>query len=201
MAAVIAVLLILMAAGIRLGGSPTSASRKTATDLVSGLVDAARATAIGRRTPVLLALAAPDDLPAGSDGRYRIGMFQITADERGEGFLTELANHDAIQLGRWKAIERGLVFEVGGGSGLMNPMDEPAIDILVRGSGTIRVHGVILDRHGGIRWPAGSVPVAIRIDEGRLKQGKAEVLPSGGTVAGNLLRIGRHNGRTYQIDR
>ncbi len=201
MLAVIVILLVLIAAGIRLGGNPGAASRRSATHLVSGLVEYARATAISRRTSVLLALAAPAGLPAGGDGRYRVGLFQITADLGGDGFLTELSRREAIPLGRWRALDRPVILGTGGESGLVNPMDEPALEIRLPDRELIRVHGVILDRRGGIHWPAGSTPVVIRIGEGVSKQGRAEMDQRGGAAAENLLRIGRHNSRTYQIDR
>jgi 4-hydroxy-3-polyprenylbenzoate decarboxylase len=78
MVVVIAIITILMTAGIRVLGGTSSQSRKSATDTVTGLIEQARTTAITSRSIIVMAIAEPGDLPA-SDKRCRVGLFRVPA--------------------------------------------------------------------------------------------------------------------------
>ena len=65
MVAVIAILVILMTAGVSLMNGTGSQSRKAGTDMLGGMIEQARTTAITSRSHVVLAVAEPGDLPGG----------------------------------------------------------------------------------------------------------------------------------------
>jgi hypothetical protein len=188
MAAVIAILLIVMTAGIGLRSGSPAASQRTATDLVAAMADRARTTAIAKRTPVVMALAAPSDLPAGEDGRCRIGLFQVTSENRE---LPEIVR-TVTALGRWKPIERGTSWTAGMIEGAVNPRDSPRLT-LHTAQGSLRVHGIIFNARGGLVSPPGSAPAVICIGA------------TGGRAADTIvpetrLRVGRVTGRIYHQD-
>ncbi len=188
MAFVIAILLIMMTAGIGLHNGAPAASRRTTVDLVSAMGDHARTTAIARRTPVVMALAAPADLPAGEDGRYRIGLFQVTSEEGTSPTLVRTVT----ALGRWKPLDRGHFWNPGAIEGAVNPWDAPRL-ILRTDRGKLHLHGIIFAAHGGISSPSGSAPAVIRIAENSNRAATAGYPET-------RLRVGRVTGRIYQSD-
>jgi hypothetical protein len=88
--------------------------------------------------------------------------------------------------------------------GLDNPIDQPEITISYSGdkSGTARVHAIVFNSRGGLHYPVGSSPVALRIAEGNYRNGKATPYQHGDAkiVSENRLQIGRVIGRPHRID-
>ena len=80
-------------------------------------VDRARTEAISTQRKVLLAIAEPADLPQ-SDGRLHLGLFEMVGEPEDDGSVA------GRQLGRWRALPRGLVLVGGEVEGLRNLMDE-----------------------------------------------------------------------------
>jgi type II secretory pathway pseudopilin PulG len=196
--AVIAVMLLLMTAGIRMLSGTSAQSKKTATDACLGLIEQARATAITSRSYVVLAIAEPGDLPA-DDDRCLIGLFKIKDWPATAGSL------DGILLRRWQALPNGIVLLPGGVKGLRNPRDEPETKIRYQaGQQTIegRFHILAFNSRGGLHWPAGSDPLALRIAEGAYRNRQPTANARGGDrkVAENTLRIGRLTARPYRFD-
>ncbi len=188
MAAVIAILAIVMVAGIGLRSDSSAASQRTAVDLVSAMADQARTTAIAKRTSVVMALAAPADLPAGEDRRYRVGLFQVDSEE-GE---PPMVVRTVTALGRWKPLDHGVSWATGIVDGAVNPWDTPRMKLRTK-RGTLYLHGIIFDARGGLSVPSGSAPAVIRIGE---INGRAADL----IAAENHLRVARVTGRIYQVD-
>lgn len=196
--AVIAVILLLMTAGIRMLGSTGSQAKKTATDTCLGLLEQARATAITARSYVVLAIAEPGDLPA-DDDRCLIGLFKL------KEWPTPATTLDGVLLRRWQALPNGIVLLPGAVKGLRNPRDEPETVIRYQaGQQTIegRFHILAFNPRGGLQWPAGSDPLALRIAEGayRNRQPAANTRGANKNVVENTLRIGRLNARPYRFD-
>ena len=194
---VIAVTVLLMVAGISVLRDHGVQARSTATDAMTGLIEQARTTALTGRTPVVLAIAEPGDLPT-DDGRCMIGLFKLEAWPQDAGIL------NGVLLRRWQALPSGVVLLPGAVDGLRNPRDEPESTIrylsgkqLVEG----RFHLLAFNPRGGLLAPAGSDPVALRIAEGsyRKRQPTANARRAA-RVAESTLRIGRVTARPYRLD-
>jgi len=197
--AVMAILVILMASGISLMHGTGSQSRKAAMDLLAGMVELARASAINSRCYVVLALAAPGDIPMG-DERCRVGLFKVetwpdaaTATVQGE-FLT-----------RWRTLDSGILLLGGAMDGADNPIDGTPLTIS-DGAASRRiftVHALVFNPCGGLHYPIGSLPVALRVAEGVGRASQAASLPFGaaGGIPESRLQIGRVAARSYRIDR
>ena len=106
---VIAVLVILMVAGVSLIGGTGNAARKTAADTLTGMIEQARTAAITSRSYVVLAVAEPGDLPAG-DSRCRIGLFKVKSEQWPENISDPVP---AVLMSRWRMLENGIVL-IGG---------------------------------------------------------------------------------------
>jgi type II secretory pathway pseudopilin PulG len=196
--AVIAVILLLMVAGIRLLGGTSSQAKKSATDACSGLIEQARATAITSRSYVVLAIAEPGDLPA-DDERCMLGLFKLAQ------WPTSAAAIDGILLRRWQALPNGIVLLPGAVKGLRNPRDEPETTIRYQSGRQViegRFHILAFNPRGGLHWPAGSDPLTLRIAEGayRDRQPSANTRGSDRKVVENTLKIGRLTARPYRFD-
>lgn len=201
MVAVIAILVTLMTAGISLLNSTGSQSRKAGTDMLSGMIEQARTTAITSRCYVILAIAEPGDLPT-TDERCRIGMFKVDLDKWPTGATTV----SATLLSRWQTLNTGIVL-IGGqvaADGVPNALDADKITINYGGTKnlSIKVRAIAFNSRGGLHAPAGSTPVVLRIAEGGYRGGKATPNKRAGqeAVTENRLRINRVTARSYQID-
>lgn len=195
--AVIAVILLLMGAGIRVLRDNGTQARRTATDAITGLIEQARTTALATRSPVVLAIAEPGDLPT-DDGRCMIGLFKLDEWPR------QAISLNGVLLRRWQALPTGVVLLPGSVNGLRNPRDEAEATVrylsgkhLVEG----RFHLLAFNARGGLLAPAGSDPVALRIAEGsyRNRQPAANARRED-RVAENTLKIGRVTARPYRSD-
>lgn len=194
---VIAVFVILLVAGVGLLGGTGAQARRAGTDMLSGMIEQARTSAITTRSYVVLAVAEPGDLPTG-DERCRIGFFKV--ENWPENDSDPLS---AVLMSRWRIFENGVVLIGGDTGGLENPLDQPKLQITY-GSGnkarTIEVHGIAFNPRGGLHHPRGSMPVALRIAEGAYRDGEAKPIRRGEAIAENRLKIGRVTARPYRMD-
>lgn len=198
MVVVIAILVILITAGAGILGSTGAQARKSGTDMLSGLIDQARTTAITSRSDVILAIAEPGDLPSG-DERCRLGIFKVESwPESGSTTV------NAVLLSRWKTLETGIVLIGGDLDGLPNPIDAPQLTIHYgRDTKPIRVtvHVIAFNPRGGLHYPSGSTPIVLRIAEGVYRNGVATPNRRGsGAISEHQLKVGRVIARPYRID-
>jgi prepilin-type N-terminal cleavage/methylation domain-containing protein len=198
MVAVIAVLVILMTAGISLMNGTGSQARKAGTDLLTGMIEQARTSAITSRSFVVLAIAEPGDLPAG-DERCRLGLFKVESWPQNPSDPV-----NGVLMSRWRTLETGIALIGGQVDGVDNPLDAAEINISY---GTtkplnVKVHAIAFNSRGGLHHPAGSTPVAMRIAEGSYRNGKATPYRRGenAAITENRMRIGRVTARPYRID-
>ncbi len=192
----ISIIVILMAAGVALLGGTGPQARRSGADLLTGMIEQARTTAITTRTHVVLAIAEPVGIPA-NDGKCRIGLFKVSG---WPGNLSEPVG--ASPIGRWRILENNVVL-IGGEAenGLANPLDGDKIT-LDYGKGQVSAHVVVFNPRGGLAYPAGSGPIAMRVAEGAYRNGVATPnrRAGSGTIPENLIRIGRVTARPYRID-
>ena len=196
MVTVIAVLSILLMAGVSILGGTAAQARKAATDLLAGMVEQARTSAITTRSEIILAIAEPGDLP-GSDERCRLALFQIESwPESGDGPIK------ARLMNRWRSLDTGVVLLGGEVDGLANPLDsrQRKIQFGPDHSKEVEIHLLVFHSRGGLRIPEGSTPVALRIAEGAYRNGVASPNRRGdaATIAENQLRIGRVTARAFR---
>lgn len=207
MITVIAILATLMTAGVSLLNSTGAQSRKTGTDMLSGLIEQARTKAITTRSNVLLVVAEPGALPA-QDERCRIGMFKV-ADNWLEN-PTIIKN--AELLSRWQVLNTGIVLLPGDiedkdddSRTVPNALGQDKVTITYGAKNlTIKVYAIGFHSRGGLSFPTGSTPVAFRIAEGGYRgpqrAPKANERGDENTISENRLKIGRVTARPYQID-
>lgn len=196
MVAVTAILGTLMAAGVGLLGGTGAQSRKAGEDMLAGLIEQARTTAITSRTHMVLAIAEPGDLP-GDDECCRLGLFKI---EEWPDSLISSPVLTGVLLSRWQTLDKGVVLGSGDVEGVTNPMDGEQVTINYGGARNIttKVHIIAFNCRGGLHYPPGSTPVAIRIAEGGYRGGK--VISNRRPGAENRLKIGRVTARPYRTD-
>ncbi len=181
----------LLTMGFGIFGKTAASARRTAYDQFTATVEQARTAAITRRKPVILAIAPP--VPGGSDESYRIGLFEV--DELPESG-TAVAGR---QLQRWNILPGGVVFFEGQVAGFRNPLDQDPVELTWKdGENQARVHALAFTPRGGLAWPIGSEPVAVKLGSGTIRDGKPFATPSGGQSA---LRIGRVVARPWRLDR
>ncbi len=192
----ISIIVILMAAGVALLGSTGPQARRSGADLLTGMIEQARTTAITTRSHVVLAIAEPGSLPA-NDGKCRIGLFKVS------GWPNDLSVPvGASSIGRWRILENNVVL-IGGEaeSGLANPLDGNKIT-LDYGKGQVSAYVIVFNPRGGLAYPSGSGPIAMRVAEGAYRNGVAKPnrRAGSGSIPENLIRIGRVTARPYRID-
>lgn len=201
MLVVIAILATLMTAGVSLLSGSGIQSRKAGTDMLSGLIEQARTRAITTRSYVVLAIAEPGDLPA-QDERARVGIFTI--DAWPDSTTSPLALNGTLST-RWQTLNTGIALIPGSIddiANLIDPGSEVTITYGVAKNLNVRVHAMAFSPRGGLVYPNGSAPVALRIAEGRYRGGAA--IPNeradSKAVTESRLKIGRVTGRPYQIN-
>lgn len=199
MVAVIAVLAILMVAGIGLSNRTGPQSRKSGTDVLTGMIEQARTAAITSRCHVVLAIAEPGDLPL-VDERCRLGLFKVESWPDTDTAKTMTG----VLMSRWQPLETGIALTGGEVDGMINPLDTKEITIIYGEEKplNVTVHAIAFNPLGGLQYPTGSHPVAMRVAEGSYRNGKASPNRQGssGTITENLLKIGRVTARPYRID-
>ncbi len=196
MAVVIAILGALMTAGVSLLSGTGAQSCKAGADQLTGLIEQARTAAITSRSHVVLAIAEPGDLAAG-DERCRLGLFKVGEWPDSPSSAPVLTG---VLMKRWQPLETSIVLVGGDVDGVANPLDGEQVTIRYGGTGNpgVKVHMIAFNSRGGLHYPAGSTPVAIRITEGRYRDGKAVSNPRGGSE--RRLKIGRVTARPYHTD-
>jgi len=204
MVAVIAVIVILMTAGVSLMNGTGAQSRKASTDLLTGMIEQARTSAISSRAIVVLAVAEPGDLPI-SDDKCRVGIFKL---EKGwpESFGGSLDN--AVLMARWKTLETGVVLLGGEVDGVENPLDVGKEVTINYGTAakplSVKAHAIAFNPRGGLQFPTGSTPIVMRVAEGTYRNGAPVAYTRGGSeskgVTESRLKIGRVTARPYSID-
>jgi prepilin-type N-terminal cleavage/methylation domain-containing protein len=192
----ISIIVILLAAGVALLGGTGPQARKSAADMITGMIEQARTTAVTTRSHVVLAVVEPADFPAG-DKRCRIGLFKVS------GWTDDFSKPVAVNMiSRWKILENGVVL-IGGEveGGLANPLDGDKIT-LGYGKGQVKARVIVFNPRGGLEYPEGSRPIAMRVAEGNYRNGAATPnrRAGSGTISENLIRIGRVTARPYRID-
>ena len=208
MVTIIAIIVILLVAGVSLVGDTGHQARRAGADLLTGMIEQARTTAITSRSHVVLAVAEPGDLPTG-DNRCRLGIFKVPnwPETTGGAPPGEIS---AVLMSRWRILENGVVLiggnvGDGGSTSLPNPLDGPELSLRFGPAGkerTIRVHAIAFNPRGGLHFPTGSHPIAVRIAEGAYRNGVASPNRRGDsqTISENRLKIGRVIARPYRID-
>jgi hypothetical protein len=195
---VIAVLTILLLVGTRLLGGTTSQARKAGTDLLTGMIEQARTMAVSSRTHVVLAIAEPGDLPA-RDERCRLALIKVDEWPENPGDPVK-----GVLMTRWRTLETGAVLLGGDVDGVANPLDVPQLDIHFGPNHSLKVeaHALAFHSRGGLRYPEGSTPVAMRVAEGGYRGGAASPNRNGdaGTISEDRLKIGRVTARPYRTD-
>ena len=185
--AALAVIAMLLAAGIPLLGTNAARQWRAATDMTSGLIDQARTTAIASRATILLAIIDPADLEM-NDDICRIGLFKVNA-------WPDDGPIEATRLGRWHTLPSGTIIAGGTVDGLRNPRDEAGLDIRC-GDQTLHAHALAFTPRGGLRWPQGSDSVVLSIAEGGYRNGKANAR----SRPRNHLKIGRVTARPLRYE-
>lgn len=188
-----AVMALLLTAGLRGLGDTAAHARQVATDSVSSLLEQARTSAITSHSVVVLALAEPGDPPCG-DERGRLGLFQIKDWPAGSNTF------EATLIRRWHVLPSGTVLLPGAVDGVRNPRDEPEATLRYRtGRQAVqgRFHILAFGPRGTLLWPAGSDPLALRIADGAYRNGQ----PAPNSRAESCLKIGRVTARPYPFDR
>jgi len=197
---VVIALLVLLAglAQVSMSASPGD-DRRVACEQLIAMVERARATAVVRRSPVILGL----DPPSGSglrDRGGRVALFQVDSwpCERDAAL-------PAVMLTRWHAIGRGVVFHAGAVEGMGNPIDEAPwrLDLGSGAGGGIGVNALVFDASGRLVYPEGVLPAVLRLAEVSCASGQAVVAEKGvsDAVAEDWVRVGRHSGRPHWISR
>jgi type II secretory pathway pseudopilin PulG len=198
--AVIAILVILMAAGASLMKGTGTQARNAGADMLGGMIEQARASAITSRCYVVLAIAEPGDLPT-SDERCRLGLFKVAVDKWP---MAPSDTAEAELMSRWRTLETGVALIGGNVDGVPNPLDGDELTISYGANKPIavRVHAIAFNPRGGLHYPSGSTPVAMRVAEGSYQKRKATAYQRGdtGVISENRLKIGRVIARPYRID-
>ncbi|WP_035607784.1 GspH/FimT family pseudopilin [Haloferula sp. BvORR071] len=187
---VIAIIGSLTALGMSVLGTNAAKSQRTATDQFSAAVEQARTAAITRRKPVILAVAEPQ--PNATDEEARFGLFEVdTLPDAG-------ALIEARQVERWHIVPNGVVFLAGRVQEFENLFDETEVVLSLKGGQEkVSVHALAFDSRGGLAWPKGSDPVAVKLGNGHYASGKPVTVSGGGH---NSLRIGRVVARPWRLD-
>lgn len=202
MVAVIAILVTLMTAGVSLMSGTGAQSRKAGADMLSGMIEQARTKAITSRSHVILAIAEPGDLPSG-DERARIGIFTV---ETWPDPPTSPLTVTAVLANRWQTLNTGIAIIPGSIDGVPNPLDQPEVTITYGGTKnlSIKVHAIAFNPRGGLAYPTGSTPIAMRIAEGNYrgspKKATAYERGTGKIISETRLNVGRVTARPYQVN-
>jgi prepilin-type N-terminal cleavage/methylation domain-containing protein len=200
MVVVIAILVTLLTAGVGLLSNTGAQSRRTGTDLLTGMIEQARTKAITSRTTVALAIAEPGTI-VGQDERCRIGLFAIAEEDWPDQTTTPLTVKGVL-LSQWRTLNTGIALIPGAVDRIANPLDLQKSTMNYGGNRNLSavVHLIAFHPRGGLRYPTGSAPVALRIAEGAYRNGIPTPNSRVDRKNENRLKIGRVSGRPYLIE-
>jgi type II secretory pathway pseudopilin PulG len=189
MLVVMAIIGALTVLGASMLGGTAAKQMRTATDQFIATVEQARTAAITRRKPVILAIAKPQ---GDMDDACRFGLFEVDElPERG-------ADINARQLERWHVAPNNVIFEAGRIQDFENLLDQPEVSLSWKdGKDKAMVQVLAFDPRGGLTWPVGSDPVALKIGNGTYINGRPQPITGGGHTS---LRIGRVVARPWRLD-
>ena len=197
----IAVMTILLVSGVSLLNGTGSKARRATTDILSGMIDQGRSTAITSHSQVLMAIAEPKDLRNNSDSQARVALFKITEFDKSTGKAT------GEMIRKWEVLNSGVALIGGRAGDMRNIIDEQEVDLTYTSSGrnlNIKVHGFVFGTRGGRDWPAGSGPVIVRIAEGGYRGEQKAPSPNyrgqSRDVIEDCLKIGRVIARPQRFE-
>jgi len=198
MMAIMAVMVMLLVAGLDHVFGSVSHPGKTDADMLAGMIEQARTAAITSHSCVVLAIADPADVPTG-DPRCQLGIFKLDALP---DCLTDTAK--GVMIGRWRSLVPGIALIGGKVDGADNPLDAGKLTITCETPRhlTVGVHAMGFNSCGKLVYPPGSAPVTLRVAKCVYQADKAVPVrrnPSG-TSAEIQLKIGRVSARPYRID-
>lgn len=177
-------------AGLSVMGNTAANAQRTGTDQVVAAIEQARTTAITRRKPVLLAIAEPQ--PGDVDDNCRFGLFEV------DTLPDEGSSVEARQLQRWNVLPPGVVFLDGKIRNLENVLEQDKVQLSWKdGRNSASVHLLAFNPRGGLAWPSGSDPVALKVGNGNYRDGKPMPVTGGGASS---LRVGRVVARPWRLD-
>jgi prepilin-type N-terminal cleavage/methylation domain-containing protein len=177
--------------GLTIFGRTAPHARRTAMDQFTAAVEQARTAAITRRKPVILAVAPP--ISGSGDTSTRFGLFEVDALPN-----STKAIPNARQVQRWHVVPDGVIFFGGQIDGLRNLLDGDKTQLQWKdGENQAMVHVLAFNPRGGLSWPTGSEPVAVKIGSGTYRDGQPVATPEGGHSS---MRIGRVIARPWRLD-
>ncbi len=190
MLVIMAIIGALTAVSVSLLGGTSAKQVKTVTDEFVATVEQARTAAITRRKPVIMAIAKPQG--SDKDEGTRFGLFEVDElPERG-------ADIKARQLERWHTVPTNVIFLDGRIQDFDNLLDQAEVTLIWKdGKETAMVQVLAFDPRGGLTWPTGSDPVALKIGNGTYINGSPKPITGGGHTS---LRIGRVVARPWRLD-
>jgi hypothetical protein len=200
MTIVIAMIVLLTTIGIGFANSSNAQILKTNTDLLTGLIEQGRVTAITSRSCIVLGIEEPENSTT-NEGRPRIALFKL--DEWPKQTTSPLEVKGKL-LSRWQSLGIGIVLlkdEVGS---IPNLMSAEKLTINYGGAKnlTTQVHAMAIHSRGGLQYPLGSSPMLVRLAVGGYRDGKAVPNKHGDLkqVSESRIKIGRIHARAYPID-
>jgi prepilin-type N-terminal cleavage/methylation domain-containing protein len=188
---VIAIVVILLGAGLSLFGRSRGHALRTGTEQFASLVEQARTSAITRRRPVVLAIAEPGVGDFGDD-RCRVGLFELDKWRPGEA-------NDGRLIQRWQPLPTGIALVGGEVDTLANVKDEDKVSLTWKaGNASAEMPALVFGPRGGLIGPAGSESVVVTFAAGVYRDGQVVVT---GKERGKVVRVGRVVARPWLMDR
>ncbi len=194
---VMAIMVTLTLAGIRLLSNTTAQTRHVSADTWVGMIELARTRAITNREYMVLAIVNPSDTSS-DEMRCRLGLFQVKA------WPEDATNLEGELLKRWQPLHIGIVPIAGKIENLINPVDQPQISIHYGGSKNQIVHAYVIgfNPSGGLHYPIGNQAIGIRLAEGNYRKGIATPFKHRpkNQITEERIQIGRTTARPYLMN-
>lgn len=193
---VIVIITILISAAVGLSGNTRDKARRVTVDQMMGLVEQARTQAIATHSTVLLAIALPGSLAQYPDA------CAVSLVRMADGWdPSASAPTEASLLGRWRALETGVILGNGDVADLVNPLNARPLAIRITRPREVRaqVHGLAFNERGRLVYPVGSVPIVLRVTEGAYVRGAATPSNRNGRLSESLIKVGRVVGHPYEF--
>lgn len=196
---VMAILGILLVAGLVTFRGTGDKARRAATDELVGLVEQARTKAITSRSFVAVAFAPPGSIPQHT-GTTSMSLVQLPDDWSPDSNDSA----DTTLLTRWSPLETGIILLGGTTSAeLVNPLNVGTVDIryTTRQSVEAAVHLLAFNPRGRLVYPVSSASAELRLAEGTYVRGNPIPYKRGAddSISQTRLKVGRVVGRCYEI--